>query len=518
MAYKIKKSDNSTLTIISADTVDSVSTSLDLFGRGKRLWGGDMNENLVHMLEHFADSSEPLNPIQGQIWYDKSSDVLKYNASTTSTPIWFQLFAGIVSSPPAFLFNGDTNINGDAGITGKLTVTDSNAACDSPTITAQGPNGPVLYLENTSGGSPTDAPALLMHNPASGTYPYTIVSNRTGEIISVERSATETTCSTDSVFVIDENGSVEIFSDQLDVLKLNSAMAGNDVGIIEFYTDDTDPTVRTGYIGYPTTGALTNDNFVIEIERSGVSPSFRINFASGTNLLLDDGTTLGFQYIGSDWGGSGGTPVFEIRNSGFEMRFGQHDQVTRGNTGQSRAIVKDTGSILTFNYPGAGSGDFKGIKLGRGTNSTVDVDGNVIRNLTKGILSNDATTISQLPNRVVQGFGSYAVPYIGGYINPGHVVNFTTGIRGIVHIVADIRSGWTLSTFDGFIRMRLSTGAIVRTTDNQAHNEGFIEWEVSLNYSDELSPNTAYTVRLDYFKTASADTWNVVPYFVILTW
>jgi hypothetical protein len=45
-----------------------------------------------------------------------------------------------------------------------------------------------------------------------------------------------------------------------------------------------------------------------------------------------------------------------VENRGFDFRLGSGDQVSRGNTGGSRALVKDTGARLTINY----GADFSG--------------------------------------------------------------------------------------------------------------------------------------------------------------
>lgn len=69
MAYTITKSDGTQFTI-PALTVDTIHTSLSLWGRGTINWGQLEQNNFVHLLENFADNSAPLNPITGQLWYD----------------------------------------------------------------------------------------------------------------------------------------------------------------------------------------------------------------------------------------------------------------------------------------------------------------------------------------------------------------------------------------------------------------------------------------------------------------
>lgn len=50
----------------------AANTTLQLLGRGHFDYGESIEQNLVYMLEHFANTSAPSYVIQGQIWYDTS--------------------------------------------------------------------------------------------------------------------------------------------------------------------------------------------------------------------------------------------------------------------------------------------------------------------------------------------------------------------------------------------------------------------------------------------------------------
>jgi hypothetical protein len=53
--------------------VNVTDTSLSLVGRGYPNYGTAFNENFLHLLENFASPSSPINPIEGQLWYDTST-------------------------------------------------------------------------------------------------------------------------------------------------------------------------------------------------------------------------------------------------------------------------------------------------------------------------------------------------------------------------------------------------------------------------------------------------------------
>lgn len=77
MSYIINKTDGSVLTEIVDGTVDQTATDLTLVGKNASSYGEAFNENFVHLLENFANTSAPNNPIQGQLWFDTSENRLK---------------------------------------------------------------------------------------------------------------------------------------------------------------------------------------------------------------------------------------------------------------------------------------------------------------------------------------------------------------------------------------------------------------------------------------------------------
>jgi hypothetical protein len=78
MSYDIFKTDGNKLTTLSDGNVDTVKTDLTLVGKNYSGFGQYINENFVKLLENFATSgAQPTNPLEGQLWYDKSQGRLK---------------------------------------------------------------------------------------------------------------------------------------------------------------------------------------------------------------------------------------------------------------------------------------------------------------------------------------------------------------------------------------------------------------------------------------------------------
>lgn len=79
MSYEIRKSNGELLTIINDGIIDTTS-DLSLIGKNVTAFGQIQNENLVYLLENFANNTEPNNPIKGQLWYNSSdSSVYVFN-------------------------------------------------------------------------------------------------------------------------------------------------------------------------------------------------------------------------------------------------------------------------------------------------------------------------------------------------------------------------------------------------------------------------------------------------------
>lgn len=76
MAYTIRFSDfvNKGSIIIEDNTINQ-ETSLNLPGRNTTAYGSSIAENFLHILENFANSVQPANPVEGQLWYDNTPGV-----------------------------------------------------------------------------------------------------------------------------------------------------------------------------------------------------------------------------------------------------------------------------------------------------------------------------------------------------------------------------------------------------------------------------------------------------------
>jgi hypothetical protein len=77
-AYTINHYNGSSLVTVADGTANSSATSLTLIGHALANYGTFLNENFVYLLENFSNgpSNPPLNPTQGQLWWDSTAKVL----------------------------------------------------------------------------------------------------------------------------------------------------------------------------------------------------------------------------------------------------------------------------------------------------------------------------------------------------------------------------------------------------------------------------------------------------------
>ena len=136
MAYIVSKSDGTAITVLDG-TKDTTSTSLTLFGRLAQNYGDQTNENFLHLLENFALTTSPANPIAGQLWYDTGLDNIK--AYTGSA--WVTV---------------GSNIQGNVALTGNLFVGPNSFQIQdlgNVTITNRTNNGDISFYANVGGTS-----------------------------------------------------------------------------------------------------------------------------------------------------------------------------------------------------------------------------------------------------------------------------------------------------------------------------------------------------------------------------
>lgn len=97
MPYNVNFTDSDTKSSVTVyDNTSNTDTSLIFPGRNLPGYGQIIAENFLHLLENFASPIEPVNPVEGQLWYNSSNGTLNIydNISWKSS-------SGIQKSPSA---------------------------------------------------------------------------------------------------------------------------------------------------------------------------------------------------------------------------------------------------------------------------------------------------------------------------------------------------------------------------------------------------------------------------------
>jgi hypothetical protein len=103
MSYKINTTDGRLLVDLVDGRIDTDTTDLALVGRNFTGYGEAFNENFIKLLENFANTSPPENPLVGQLWYDKSDGRLKVFNGTQ----FRSADTTVVSATPPLMLAGD---------------------------------------------------------------------------------------------------------------------------------------------------------------------------------------------------------------------------------------------------------------------------------------------------------------------------------------------------------------------------------------------------------------------------
>jgi hypothetical protein len=138
MPYVIRRTDGNVQLIIQDGLVDT-SLGIALVGRSYTNYGESIANNFVKLLENFSNDVPPPNPLDGQLWYDKSSTKLKlwkhnsWDVISDRGPIGFTGSKGDI---------GPIGIEGPAGYTGSVGIGFTGSQGNAGDVGPAGPTGP----------------------------------------------------------------------------------------------------------------------------------------------------------------------------------------------------------------------------------------------------------------------------------------------------------------------------------------------------------------------------------------
>ena len=165
MAYNITLTNGTNLISggLPDGTIDNTNTSLTLVGKNYPGYGIFLNQNMVRLLENFANGSQPTAPLPGQLWWNTSSKYLNINTATTkgtANAVWKTIatmtYASSFTTTPVpgeqwyDTVNGQLKVwNGSTWITigPAATTATGNSGAIPDTIAAISPAGTYVVLK-----------------------------------------------------------------------------------------------------------------------------------------------------------------------------------------------------------------------------------------------------------------------------------------------------------------------------------------------------------------------------------
>ena len=88
MPYTINKTNGTIISTVQDGTIDAKSLDITLVGKNYSGYGEIFNENFVKLLENFSNTTSPLKPTIGQLWFDSGNRKLKINTGIPQNPAW----------------------------------------------------------------------------------------------------------------------------------------------------------------------------------------------------------------------------------------------------------------------------------------------------------------------------------------------------------------------------------------------------------------------------------------------
>ena len=159
MAYTINLTDGAVFATIADGTINT-SSSMTLVGKNYAGYGEFLDENFIHLLENGSNTTAPSAPLTGQLWWDKTNNLLKvYNGTIFKT----------ISAATASSTQPTSNVTGDLWYdttNQQLKVyTGSSFIVVGPAYTSsEGTAGAIPGTVNDSGGSPHFITSLYVNN------------------------------------------------------------------------------------------------------------------------------------------------------------------------------------------------------------------------------------------------------------------------------------------------------------------------------------------------------------------
>jgi len=81
-SYNVLNSQGNLVTTLNIGTTSGANFPIELIGQGISLYGPIVATTQYHLMEHFANTTEPTNAVEGMVWYELPEKLLNYYDGT----------------------------------------------------------------------------------------------------------------------------------------------------------------------------------------------------------------------------------------------------------------------------------------------------------------------------------------------------------------------------------------------------------------------------------------------------
>lgn len=356
MAYTIKRTDGTTLAVI-ADGSANTSTDLTLIGKNYLNYGTALNENLIRLLESFANTTAPTKPIRGQLWYDTANSDLKiYNGTS-----W------VFTTTNASAISATGTINA-----GNLNTTGTLNATGNANVGNLGTSGLIVATGNIDGGNLNTAGVLSVTGNANVGNLGTGIVIATGNIAGANINTAGTVTASRLISNVATGTSPLVVSSTTRVANLNVAVAGSLVNGNSNVVVDANANVRVSTAGNANI-FVVNGTGVVVTGTANITGNANVgNLGTAGSISVTGNANVGNLGVSGAATVSGNLTVNAISNLGAIANV----RVTGGTSGQ--IITTDGAGNLSFTSISAGTSIVNGnsnVVVSANSNVTVAVAG-----------------------------------------------------------------------------------------------------------------------------------------------
>lgn len=351
MAYEVNKFNGVFLTSIADGTIDT-TTDLRLVGKNYAGYGEVQNENFVHLLENFANTTAPPKSVTGQIWFDTATKKLKFYDGSR-----FKVASGAEASAsaPSGLAAGD--FWWDTGAKQLYTYTGTE-------FTLIGP------IASPDLGTSIISPAVVYGTIATAEGPHTVLKvisdNKTIAIVSKTAFTLDNTKNAIDDFTVVKKG-ITLAKSQTGVSTDDYTFWGTASNAAKLGGFTADQYIKTGESSFTSEVSFKDPGFQI-----GDGNDLRIRVESGTDAIIENrlGNNITFRITVAE--------TTDERDVALMSKYGILPGLTNTYTLGAAASTEIPGGLYWSNvYSTTFTGNLTGNVTG---NSTGSHKGNVLAN------------------------------------------------------------------------------------------------------------------------------------------